>query len=116
MLLFIFNLPPLEFRRVRALFRGVSCAVSLRVVRRVRYAQEPEPAVAGGVTSPSTPPHPPAAELCSSRAAAIGVREEFQQLVSEPMRFCGDVIIPGALGDSTMSTFTRSISTKEANA
>jgi len=55
-LLFIFNLPPLEFRHVRALFRGVSCAVSLRVVLRIRYVQEPEPAVAGGVTSPSTPP------------------------------------------------------------
>ena len=55
MLLFIFNLPPLEFRRVRALFRGVSCAVSLRVVLHICYVQEPEPAVAGGVTSPSTP-------------------------------------------------------------
>ena len=61
-------------------------------------------------------PPPPAAELCSSRAVAIGVREEFQQLVSEPVRFCGDVITPGALGDSTTSMFARSISTEEANA
>ena len=79
MLLFIFNLPPLEFRHVRALFRGVSCAVSLRVVLRIRYVQEPEPAVAGGVTSPSTPGRgalfeQSGGDWSSGRIPTIGIR------------------------------------------
>ena len=54
--LFIFFLPPLKFRRVRALFRGVRCAVSLRVGRCTWCAPSSRVKAAGGVTSPLTPP------------------------------------------------------------